>query len=166
MCILVYKRVIDMNLFEWLIKQHYTDLQKSVPYIKNGVVLSPEGEPFEEENERYHGALYLANGGALLEKLKVKGLVKERDISKVVGSIPTIEDFLGYLRKYQKKDGVFGVDREEHKIVRIRYVVNSDDSVTKEFEMIPDDFMSYDGSIPIDEIGTKTRLAIMLPQVI
>lgn len=168
--------MVNSNLFGWLVDYHCShNLKACLPHIRDGITYSPiTYEPIREglENELYTGVLIVANGETLLEEL-VKGniIMDTEDIHPDFVAVNDSRDLSEYLNSQENRDGSHIFDSANHKIARV-YEFNNNPPALQEnggyslLDRIPHDFCSYNRKIQetSDKIGTKTRLAIKLPQ--
>lgn len=156
------------DLFWWLVDYHSTvNLQESLPKIKNGA-LDDKGGKYKEGTDKgcpYDGVLIIANGSTLADRL-VEDKVIHHKPNEFLG-IPSKNNLFDYLNQQSGEDGSYIYDSHRERIANVMEFNNSPPNLSTDFDiysMIPSDFTSADGSKPLDTIGTKTRLAIKMPQ--
>lgn len=159
-------------IFDWLREYHKTrNLDACLPHISSeGAVISPfTGRPYiegEGENELYNGALIVSNGHTLVRDL-IQDRIIEDDVIDGYHPIKDRDAFFSYLEKQKNNDGAFLYDSHEGGITRIYELGNKPQGLERinMLDFIPEDFVSFDGRVSIrSNLGTKTRLAIKLPQ--
>lgn len=162
---------MTQDIFNWLVKYHCDkNLEKCLPFIENGRVRSPDSSNLREgldENEIYPGVLVVCNGDTLLETLMKDEIVDPNDIDGFV-EVKGWQDFIKYLGSRENNDGAYIFDSKNSRITRAYELNNHPKTLKGRYrleEMVPGDFCSADGSVsPRSNLGTKTRLAIKLPQ--
>jgi hypothetical protein len=163
---------LKSQIFGWLVEYHcQRNLASCEQFMDEGVVVSPSTKkPLREgldENELYKGLLIIANGDTLLEKLVDNGILSEENIDEF-HNVGDKSAFFKYLDSRKNGDGAFIYDTIHGKIARV-YELNNNPVYTKNglADRLPSDFIHYTGeAIHARDIGTKTRLAIKLPQVL
>ena len=111
--------------------------------------------------------LIVANGTTLADRLQ-EGEVILSD-PEPFSPITDNENFARYLETRAQEDGAYLVDSIHNRITRVPEFNNNPNIPGLErhidlFQFIPHDFLSYAGDVPLSKIGTKTRLAIRMPQ--
>src|SRR3989344_1075407 len=165
------------DLFAWLVQYHCdVNLQHCLPYMTDGRLLKLRGQPLVEGYdeiqvpEDYRGLIIVANGDQLASRLKTDKVILDRHLPEPT-YVPSSTDFFSYLAAQQNRDGGNVYDDLHQTFRKVREFNNNPHSLqeigvqmeeTLE-EMLPADFVSADGSVPLDEIGNKTRLALKLP---
>ena len=159
----------ENTLFWWLVRDHIErDWTKVRPHVREGVMNLIGDEPVvlgRTENPYYGGALVLANGATLVEKLIATNAVLDDTIPP-----PTILTDFSSLKAYfgsmddRKEDGAFIIDQEAWQIYNVANLNNSPgDQRVPVREFVPADFRSADSSRLV--FGTKSYLTIALPQL-
>lgn len=157
--------MVDSPLFDALVRYHVEhNLPRVASYLHDGQCII-ENEPVLEgqENERYKGVLIVANGSTLVDKL-VKDEVLRRRPAEFV-PLPSPNHLLPYLNDQEGKDGAYLYDGVNRYIAHVARYFTPCRLGHRVQDLVPPDFLSYDGSIPIDEdnLGTKTQVAMELP---
>ena len=161
----------DVNVFDWLVKTHCQNLQRSLPYIKDGVLRHPKDDyqPVEEglETNAYKGILILRNSDTLLERLVNDRLVNPYAIGRKPITINNQEEFLNFYDKRGAEDGVWVYESGKNQIFNISKVKDPNEDHLFLSKKLPSDFIHYDGcqedNLEIhlqEDTGTKTRLAL------
>jgi len=164
----------DVNVFDWLVKTHCQNLQRSLPYIKDGVLRHSKDdyESIKEgfETNAYKGILLLRNSDTLLTRLVEDGLVNPYAIRKSV-TINSQEEFLDFYDKRGDEDGVWVYESGKNQIFNIRHVKDPNKDHLFLSKKLPQDFIQYSGcqedNLEIHlqkDIGTKTRLALEITE--
>lgn len=156
------------DLFWWLVDYHCNiNLKESLSKIRNGVLVNNGGR-YPEGTDRgcpYQGVLIIANGSTLAERLVRDHIVHDQELSDFVDAGSKAQ-FLDYLRKQETDDGAYVYDGSNGKMAHVEEI-NNDPPLPAGFSMcnmVPKDFFFVDGKQPKPMIGTKTRLAIKVPQ--
>jgi hypothetical protein len=154
-------------LFDWLVELHYDHLDDCRPHIKHGRFHGLNGQPLvegEDECEGYKGILLIANGDTLVERLKDNNIVADEQIDSFV-PVRNKDEFVAYLRKQRGCDGAYIFNSVDQSITRV-YELNNNLPGRVLMEKIPRDFVYSHGKTAQErDLGTKTRLAIGLPQI-
>ena len=156
------------ELFDWLVGYHCKEnLERCLPYLKQGRAYDASDSLIQEgeENEHYKGVLIVSNGKTLASKLSQGGVIHDDPEDLEFFTLQNKEDLASYLTLQRQKDGAYIFDGVNNQITRVGELNNNPSSLRerKIYSMAPPDFLSYDGSIPLREMGTKTRLAIKMP---
>ncbi len=170
----------DSNLFEWLMYyQCRSNLEPCLRWIVDGTLRHPDGlDPFEEGEEadgirNYVGLLIISDGRNLLDMLRQDKIVYEEDVAKAHDDdgfvkVTTAGELSDYLDMVGKRDGAYVYDGDDNEITRVYEFTNRHPNLERVplLDFIPDNFFEYNGCTPPErkQIGTKTRLAIRLPQ--
>jgi hypothetical protein len=156
-----------INIFPLLVVYHQqVNLERCKRYIdKNGRILV-EGQHLKEGSDiktPHQGMLIIANGDTLVDRLRKGEIIF--DEPEPFTTLSDKNDFFTYLDKQIDCDGAYVFDSVNSRITRVDELNNSPRSLPRElniYDMIPNDFVSSDGSI-YNSLGTKTRLAIKIP---
>lgn len=145
------------------------NLERCLPHMKNGQV-HQHGQPVEEgeENELYKGLLIISNGKTLVDKLSNGGIINDDPEDLEFVTIQDKERFAAYLSGQRNKDGAYFFDGLNQQITRVGELNNSPAGLQERFKiysMVPPNFLSADSSVPLRDMGTKTRLAVRMPLV-
>jgi|SRR3989344_2561038 len=166
---------LNIDIFDTLLRYHSErNLAKCLPYIKDGVILSPANhyKPVEEglENKEYDGILILKNGDTLIKKLVDDNLIDKRDVD-TSKNVNTIDNFFNFLENRKDEDGVYVYESSKKLIMRVSKITYPGREIEGK---IPLDFIYFNGANFSREddiwvelrhrLGTKTRLAIELTQ--
>ena len=162
----------NADIFGWLVSYHcHRNLGACIPHAQDGRITDEWENVTKEgtENEKYKGLLLVSNGDTLLETLIKGGLVHTHDISPPT-HIASRGQFYNHLDKQIENDGAFIFDGKNRRIFRA-YELNNNPESLKSYEgllvsAVPHDFVYSSGDMPVErkDLGTKTRLAIKLPQ--
>jgi len=131
-----------------------------------GVVHS-DGQPLREGIDKgvpYDGLLIVANGDTLASRLRSDDVIHDEPQGFV--DAKNFEQLSKYLETQQGEDGAYIFDGVNDRITRVMELNNNPPGLPKNvkfYEMMPIDFVSYDGTVQRANIGTKTRLAVKLP---
>jgi len=144
--------------------------------MKNGKV-HLHGQPLDErrfsrdafipgsENELYTGVLLVANGTTLVDKLSEGHIIEDDPRDLYFVNAESKEDFFNYLSEEKGNDGAHIYDGVNKRIARIMDFNNRPPLAEKApvYSLVPDNFLSSDGSVSPKYMGVKTRLAIKMP---
>ena len=155
--------MIQEVTFDWLTRYFCAEiLQPSLPYLREGVFHSPytrQPIPIGEENEFQPGFLLVKNGETTIDQLVQQGWLKPSDIDGF-RTVSSYEQFAGFLRAQGKKDGVHIYDTDQERMTRVYELDNKrDEDRAPLLDLVPADFASLE-----ENLGTKTRLALRIPQ--
>jgi len=166
------------QLFGWLAQYHLdANIRPNLPYIRNGRYIKPRGnlhetgEPIEtgEENPYTKGALILADGDNLVQRLKEERIILDL-FAPLFTPAGNYDLFASYLSSKNKRDGAFVYDGSNETMARVsRYSNHTSDLMQRTREnfarYIPANFINEEASIMNydDDVGTKTDLAMVLP---
>ncbi len=170
------------DMFSALVEYHFTrNVPQCMPHVVDGRVQSPKGLPYRQgaENKHYGGVLIISNGNTLLNRLKADDVLDDDGLEGFV-EVPHKEELFQYLDGQLNNhgtsiedegaaDGAYLYDGMNHRVTRVsqynpvkKVRVNEQELM----ESLPADFISVDGSIPVEgkKVGTKTRLAVKIPR--
>ncbi|MBS3175638.1 hypothetical protein J4457_00175 [Candidatus Woesearchaeota archaeon] len=161
--------MIRNDLFSLLVRYHIEhNLPPSLPHVtRRSKLRLPNGGLSVEgatENPYQQGLLIIADGETLADRLQ-----KTRVI---LGGVPEFqkiadwESFRNYLESQDGVDGAYLMDTVNGRIAHVVELNNNPDN-TEPLELsdlLPDNFLSCDGNVPVSNVGTKTRLALRLPR--
>ena len=158
------------KLFQWLVDYHCRhNLPAVLHHVQQGVSYNISGQRLAEghENPYYHGFLIIANGTTLADRLFQDRVVIDEEVEGFV-PLPSKRTLFEYLGKQQDNDGAYIYDSVNRQMTRV-YELNNNPAALQRprlVEMVPADFVTYDGTVlpAARNLGTKTRLAIKLPQ--
>src|SRR3989344_1865723 len=162
---------MDKNaLFDWLVRYHIEkNLPESMDYTSEGRLLNRKGLPVNEGKDNdvpYHGILLVSNGDTLMRKLEEDKVLLTREHDSFA-PLRSFSDLSDYLDKQDGEDGAYLHDGKNKRITRV-YELNNNPNLPDDFDrlaLIPEDFVYSDGrAAEMRNIGTKTSLAIKLPQ--
>lgn len=148
------------ELFRWLVAYHWSiNLDQHLRRVDKRHLA--EGV---DENESYRGILIVANGNTLIGHLQEDRVVLDSTIETPI-STPKLDHFFLYLSGQRNGDGAYVFDSVNKRIVKVRELKNDVGNPNLRTDRyLPPDFLAHDTSVSLDEIGTKTRLAVRLPQ--
>ena len=151
------------ELFRWMVAYHCsTNLDQHLQAVSSSK-RSPLAQGYDE-NETYRGMLIVANGDTLIGSLQKDRVVLETKLGEVA-PVPDQSTFFNYLGSQRNGDGAYVFDSVNRRIIKVRELKNDvGDPNLKPDLYVPPDFVSHDVHVSLDEIGTKTRLAVRLPQ--
>ena len=162
--------ISSSRVFNWMVQKHLVNLASCLPYLEGGRILAPNGAPIQEgreENERYHGALILCNGDTLFNRLFSDHVAEDTERDEF-HDVRNQQGLLEYLAGQLNPDGAYVFDGKNDRVARVFELNNTPPTLPKGLVLshyVPPTFCSYDGSVPVaPNIGTKTRLAIKIPQ--
>ena len=159
-------------MFKWLVEYHCKhNLEACLPYIQDGIFSFPEGHDIEEGYEEntlpsYKGLVIFANGDTLIDKLRENEVILDKKEPEF-REINSNTSLFNYIDSVRNSDGAYVFNSIKSKMAKVRLLNNNPyhcKDVSLE-DMLPENFLSEDGSVDTDEIGTKTRLAATLPAV-
>ena len=163
----------QIDIFKWLVRYHHErNLETCMPYLgADGVIRPPanRGLPVKEgrENKEYDGILIFKNGNTLVDRLINDKLVDARDVS-VPMDVGTIDKLFTFLDEREDEDGVFVYESARGQMTRISKVRDINTQTKQLKSSVPGNFIYSQGESGEQELremmGTKTRLAIELPQ--
>ncbi|MCK5282889.1 MAG: hypothetical protein KAK00_05765 [Nanoarchaeota archaeon] len=122
---------------------------------------------WETLNGKYHGTTLIANKDHSIDDLVEKAVITIPDKSKTV-RIDNKENLRDYLEENGQKDGAHIYLRQTITPVAMgeNYVKKINEMGSDFYSLFPKDFVSPDCSISVREgIGTRTRAALVIPQV-
>jgi len=162
----------DSQFFEWMVHHHInTNLPKCLPHLEGESMATRVGSPRHTENKHYDGAVFVADGEGLIERMIEDGTawgVGSRHVS--------IKDAAGlsdYLNGLSNPDGGHIYDSSRRVATNVRKF-RDPKGLPEGFNpydprvlsrLLPRDFFSDDGSIPLTELGTRGLIAIEIPLV-
>lgn len=160
--------MLDDNIFRWLARlQVEENLEKVVlPTVKEGIAdfVGDNDVGYDEAiPKNYKRCLIMANGDKLIDRLQESRIIndtKKPSFSNDFGSYQAVKSYVfGH-----KGDGAHVLNKNRQQIGKVKVVNNNlPEDLDYLIELLPEHFNSYDGSVQNDEIGTKTRLAPVLP---
>ena len=163
-----------VNLFEALVRFHSTyNLQRTLAYTeRHGGLFGPDGLPLQEgqENHAYVGAIIVANGDTLAQKLREGSETVEPVEISLFEPIRSENDLFRYLLRLEHEDGADVYNGHNHTIARASELPNSLLGMrgVSMYEAVPPNFVYHHRTSPAEgnpgRIGTKTRLAIRFPR--
>lgn len=136
--------------------------------MADNILVDEEGVPFPEGSDdlpsAHKGFLIVANGDTLAARLRRDRFISE-DPDEFV-PLAGKGDFFTYLADQRGRDGAYIFNGARDTIARVAEFNNNPPSLEEGFNVydyIPRDFVAHDGSAPLSQIGTKTRIAIKFP---
>ncbi|MBU0615156.1 MAG: hypothetical protein KJ601_03620 [Nanoarchaeota archaeon] len=109
--------------------------------------------------------LLVTNGDTLVEKLR-KDQVMTDSKDPVFTDVPDYDGFAAFFDK-TKGDGSYVYHKRAQRVGRVRELNTNPPGLVENLDnliaMLPEDFVAYDGSVPTEEVGNKTRLAFKIP---
>lgn len=167
--------MVELDIFPKLVQFHTaSNLAECLPYIENGIILSPANK-FKQikeglENKEYRGICIFQNGNTLLEELIQKEFANPDDVDDPA-DVSDADKFADFLQNREDMDGVYVFESATGEIMRVSKIQEA--SHQRLVSQIPSDFIFYAGfpetgkdyeRMVRRKMGTKTRLAIELPQ--
>ncbi len=161
-------QVTHDNLFETLMRYHVSNLNQSLPHFKDGQILDKDGTSLEQGENPYYKGLYLIyDGQEILEKASSR-IVRGSAIRETT-YVPTQPQFFQTLTAQEtthKKDPdvAYLYNTKDAKLTRVKGELSNHANEDLDHILqrcLPDDFASPDGSIPLQDLGTKTANAVL-----
>ncbi|MBI2151733.1 hypothetical protein HYU21_03355 [Candidatus Woesearchaeota archaeon] len=170
--------MVTSRLFRDLTKYFYDDVNTLMTPVKDGHFYNPitnEAIQEGEENPFAKGLLIIKNGSTTIDELVRNQWLKPSCYDHNFTPISGCENLFSYLNQNSRKDGVYILDEENQRITRVYELDNNvhtpkDKDMNKEkglclLEHLPEDFLGQI-KLSLGDIGTKTRLAIRIPQLL
>ncbi len=160
------------QFFQWMVEHHVnTNLPKCLPYLERERMEDMEGAHRHRENKHYDGVVVVADGEGLIERMVEEG--NAWGVREGRTSIQNAEDLSNYLSGLSNPDGGHIYDSSRRVITGVRKL-RDPRNLPEGFDpynlemlsrLLPKDFFSGDGSIPLTEIGTRGLVAVEMPLV-
>lgn len=163
------------DLFAWLAQYHLdANLRPNLSFIVEGQYVGSRGKTIEEgeENHQTYGALVLANGDSLVQRLKKEKIILDLS-TPMFTAAGNYDLFASYLSKSKKRDGAFVFDGKNETMTRVSRYANYNSELMQEVRenfarYMPANFI-YEAAAMMtpkdydNDVGTKTDLAMVLP---
>jgi len=156
---------MDNDLFRLLVRYYceekWTACRRDV---KDGIFYDRYDDDFGIGDENpFHGALIVANGDTLAGELVQQELVKENPLGKFIPT-RTIDDFCTVMDRIKKRDRAMIYDGVNKQMANVEAIyANKLAHINLDFDKdLPYNFMVNDGSIDVNECGTRTRAAMLI----
>ena len=152
--------------FLWATYLQFDNLKNCLPAIANGV-------PFQEGNDKTafkgnHGYFFVSDGKTLERIINDKVMPKK--YIKPFQKVSNLNEAKEYMMKVPG-DGAYFIDNENMGIAKVGKIFPPGEAAERidEYGLLPDDFIIKDAKIPARDskygLGTKTIVALMLPQI-
>ncbi len=163
-----------VDLFDALVRFHSTyNLARTLEHIeRHGGLYGSRGEPLQEghENHAYVGAIIVANGDTLAQRLREGSDTFEPVEISPFEPIRSEEDLFCYLLRLEQEDGADVYNGCDHAIARASELPNNllGMNGSSVYDAVPQNFVHH-ARASLHEgnpsrLGTKTRLAIRFPR--
>jgi hypothetical protein len=157
---MVNDKLFEDEVFDLIVREYVNnDWNK----FKNSYDFNNNTQKIGEENKKFSGLLMLVNGPTLTDDLIKQKVVIRKDVGEP-NYIDNNKELVEVINKYKEKDGALLFNKEEGKVNHTKWLRNADlDRMIEDY--VPEDFLAYDKSICCSDIGNRTYMALLAPQI-
>ncbi|MFA6460662.1 MAG: hypothetical protein WCV90_00210 [Candidatus Woesearchaeota archaeon] len=146
----------------------------AVLYLSSFASNPQKEEPLKEGVSERHpgklstGTIWVYDGRTVLERaINQEVIVKRQGIRDPI-NVPNLEDLAGLVRATPDADITYFVNTENKTVTPVKGQLRNYDRNEDLYAMgqrLPDDFLSYDGSVPKENVGGRTDTAMLAAKV-
>ena len=161
------------QFFEWMVQHHIdTNLPKCLPDLEVRAIQTGNNQTNYRENKAYDGTLLVADGEGLIERMVADG--NAWGVGEERTDIRSAEDLSNYLNNLPNTDGGHiydSVRRLATRVAKFRDPKNLPEGFDPYTHpeilsrLLPQDFNAEDGSIQLNQLGTRGLVFVEVPLV-